>query len=64
MLLTWETEIRICKQTALAECAARLHDRFQVLLVSGLQKKEIFRPEKNISSGLPVVPEWNELLLF
>lgn len=33
---TWETEIRICKQTALADCVPRLCERFQVLLVSGL----------------------------
>lgn len=57
-------EILICKQTALTECIARLHERFQVLLVSGLQKNEIFRPERSTLPGLQVVPEWDELLLF
>ena len=57
-------EIRICKQTALAECVVRLRERFQVLLVSGLQKNEIFRPERKTSSGFQVVCGCDELLLF
>lgn len=55
-------EIRICKQTALAVCVARLRERFQVRLVSGLEKNEIFRPERNTLSGFLVIPEWDELL--
>ena len=57
-------EIRICKQIALSECVVRLRERFQVLLVSGLQKNEIFRPERKTSSGFQVVCGCDELLLF
>lgn len=56
-------EIRICKQTALTECVARLCERFQVLWVSGLQKNEIGSSERSTLSGFLVVPEWDELLL-
>lgn len=56
-------EIRICKHTALAEGAARLRGRVQVLLVSGLQENETFRSESSTLSGFQVVPEWDEFLL-
>ena len=56
-------EIRICKQTALAECVVRLRERFQVLLVSRLQNNEILRPERKTSSGFQVVCGCDELVI-
>lgn len=43
-------EIRICKQTALPQCVARLRKWFLILLISGLQKNEVVRPQR--SSGI------------
>lgn len=43
-------EIRICKQTALPLCVARLRKWFLILLISGLQKNEVVRPQR--SSGI------------
>lgn len=58
------SELRICKQTALPECVARLRARFQVLLGSRLRENEVFSLGRSRSVGFLAVSEWGELLVI